>query len=203
MRRNGRGRDSSQKQAAILALDFDVLGEDEAREAEAALDTEARAELPGLRDTVSRLAFVSAKTPPAGLRRELLKTLQPQQGQEGPQVWKSWTADAGAALHVVRSDEGNWQHVVEGVQAKRLFADPVRDSVTMLIRMAPGSEYPAHRHGGNEECLVLEGDVEVGDVVLHAGDYQCARTSSIHDVTRTVNGCLLLIVSSMHDQLLA
>jgi anti-sigma factor ChrR (cupin superfamily) len=86
---------------------------------------------------------------------------------------------------------------------KRLFADTRRDSVTMLIRMAPGTEYPAHRHGGAEECLVLEGDIQVGDLSLRAGDYHCAQLDSVHDVTRTTGGCLLLIVSSQHDQLLA
>jgi anti-sigma factor ChrR (cupin superfamily) len=73
----------------------------------------------------------------------------------------------------------------------------------MLIRMQPGSSYPAHRHGGPEQCLVLEGDVEVNGMTFHAGDYQCMLHGSVHNITRTTNGCVLLIVSSQHDELLA
>jgi anti-sigma factor ChrR (cupin superfamily) len=106
-------------------------------------------------------------------------------------------------LHVVRAREGEWQNVCDGVAAKQLFVDTARDSVTMLIRMQPGSTYPSHRHAGPEQCLVLEGDVEVNGLRFDAGDYQCMLTGSVHNVTSTINGCLLLIVSSQHDQLLA
>jgi anti-sigma factor ChrR (cupin superfamily) len=88
------------------------------------------------------------------------------------------------------------------VFTKQLYVDPARDTVTMLVRMEPGSSYPPHRHGGPEECLVVEGDLRVGDVVLQAGDYQCAAGDSTHDVSTTVNGCILLIVSSQYDELL-
>ena len=197
MKRNAPTKDGRLDQAILLAFDVAAGGD-----GEVAVSGDNAQELRSVRDTVSRLAFASSKTPRPGLKHELLSSLR-RTPPKNPQVWKSWTADAGSGVHVVRSNEGDWQSVVQGVHVKRLFADPVRDSVTMLIRMEPGSEWPAHRHAGDEECLVLEGDVQVGDVTLQAGDYQCARTSSIHDVTRTVNGCLLLIVSSMHDQLLA
>ena len=76
--------------------------------------------------------------------------------------------------------------------------------VTMLIRMAPGTAYPAHRHGGAEECYVLEGDLHVGDdIVMHAGDYQRAEAGSTHPVQSTRGGCLLLLTSSLRDELVA
>ena len=68
--------------------------------------------------------------------------------------------------------------------------------------MAAGSSYPGHLHGGVEECLVLEGDLQVEGEELRAGDYQRAEASSQHGTQWTKNGCLLLIVSSQHDALL-
>jgi anti-sigma factor ChrR (cupin superfamily) len=102
----------------------------------------------------------------------------------------------------VPAGDTGWEPVSFGVLAKQLYLDTVADSVTMLVRMAPGSTYPAHRHGGPEQCFVLEGDLRVGDIVLHAGDFQCAASDSVHEITRTDGGCLLLIVSSQHDELL-
>ena len=85
---------------------------------------------------------------------------------------------------------------------KPLFVDRERDYVTMLVRMAPGTSYPCHRHGGAEECYVLQGDLHVAGQVLHSGDHQRADDASEHGVQSTEEGCLLLIVSSQHDELL-
>lgn len=139
--------------------------------------------------------------PPVRVRQELLAAVREE--PQGPQVWRFWRSSPAADLHVVRRDEGRWEPVgLPGVWVKQLYADPERDSVTMLIRMEPGSQYPPHRHGGPEQCLVLEGDLRVGDLVLRAGDFQCAPFRSTHEVSRTENGCLLLIVCSQHDELL-
>lgn len=156
-----------------------------------------------VRETAARLAFAAPpQAPPSELKARLWEKLNAE-AESGPQVWKSWRADSPAVLHLVRAGEGDWQTIgLAGIFVKRLYSDPERDSVTMLIRMEPGAEYPAHEHGGPEQCLVLEGDLRVGDLVLHAGDFQCAPAASIHDVSRTTGGCLLLIVSSQHDRLL-
>jgi anti-sigma factor ChrR (cupin superfamily) len=145
-----------------------------------------------------------AQRPGPHVRERLMERIRPPRGN-GPQVWKQWQAAPSQAgpVHVVHAGEGGWQPVGAGVHAKQLYVDSARDSVTMLVRMAPGSEYPAHRHGGPEQCFVLEGDVRVGDLVLHAGDYQCAAPASVHEITRTEQGCLLLIISSQHDELMA
>ena len=149
--------------------------------------------------------------PPAALKQKILALA----GQEQPahadtaapsvQLWKNWKTQAATEeLVVQRRDEGAWEATgVEGVEVKRLFADAARGYVTMLVRMAAGSSYPSHRHAGYEECYVLQGDLSVGDAALHAGDYQRAEGGSIHVVQSTKNGCLLFIVSSQHDELLA
>jgi anti-sigma factor ChrR (cupin superfamily) len=71
----------------------------------------------------------------------------------------------------------------------------------MMIRMAPGTSYPRHRHAAREECFVLQGELRVGDKQLRTGDFQVADRDSIHDVQSTETGCVLLIVSSQDDEL--
>ncbi len=85
---------------------------------------------------------------------------------------------------------------------KSLHVDPATQYMTSLVRMAPGSKYPAHRHSGAEQCLVLEGDVRLGDVALAAGDYERAEAETIHGTIETKSGCLLLIISSQRDEIL-
>lgn len=122
----------------------------------------------------------------------------------GVQVWKKWSAPASRPeLYLQRAQEGKWEATaVPGVEVKKLFVDQSRSYATMLVRMAPGTSYPGHRHAGFEECYVLQGDLHVGDTVLHAGDYQRAEGGSTHGIQSTQGGCLLFIVSSLEDELL-
>ncbi|MGH7451978.1 MAG: cupin domain-containing protein [bacterium] len=126
----------------------------------------------------------------------------------GPQIWKTWSNKSAAAktalpgLIALRRDEGKWEEIgISGIKVKRLFVDPERDSVTMLVRMPAGAAYPRHRHAGAEQCYVLEGDLRLDNLAFYAGDYQCAEPDSIHGIQYTEGGCLLLIVSSLHDEL--
>ena len=126
----------------------------------------------------------------------------------GPQVWKTWTdkmeGDKASfpGLVTIGASEGMWEDVgISGIKVKRLFVDPKRDSVTMLVRMPAGAAYPRHRHAGPEQCYVIEGDLRVDNLAFFAGDYQYAEPNSLHGVQFTENGCLLLIVSSLHDEL--
>ena len=100
-----------------------------------------------------------------------------------------------------KASEASWERTaIEGVAIRTLFVDQENNQFTALVRMQPGSSYPRHVHAGPEQCLVIEGDLRVGEEVLHAGDYQRAPTGSRHGVQSTEHGCLLLITSSLTDQ---
>lgn len=127
--------------------------------------------------------------------------------------WRRWNQSEpegasregfGPGLYAVGANEGRWERVggCDGVEVKRLATDIERRMVTMLIRMAPGSAYPRHRHAAKEECYVIAGDLKIGARPMSAGDYQLAEVDSIHEVQSTERGCLLLITSSQDDELL-
>ena len=192
--------------------------------------TVCRAEVASYDEAVAGLSNLTPEAdPPAPLRAQLMSRIgaTPQRGKgtvpvpptpqapraegvdsdhrpERVQVWKEWAApEAVSGLVFVPGGDDGWQPTdVDGVAVRRLFADPARDRVTMLVRMAAGTSYPAHRHGGAEECYVLEGTLHVGDLTMHAGDYQRAEGGSAHGIQSTETGCLLFIVSSLKDELL-
>lgn len=122
------------------------------------------------------------------------------------QVWRRWTESPRSGLYTLPAGTDGWQKTaIEGIEVRNLFADREQKRVTMMIRMAPGTAYPTHRHAGVEECYVLEGDLRVPadpEVHLHRGDYQRADAASIHGVQSTDTGCLLLLVSSTDDELI-
>lgn len=117
-------------------------------------------------------------------------------------TWRHWNdSDVASQLFTLRADGSDWEATgVEGVWVRRLFADQQSQRMTALFRMEPGASYPQHTHAGAEECYVLQGDLHVGDLVLHAGDYQRAAEGSKHGIQSTEGGCLLLVTSSLHDE---
>lgn len=44
----------------------------------------------------------------------------------------------------------------------------------MRVRFAAGASVPDHGHALNEDCLMLQGEMFFGDILLRAGDYQVA-----------------------------
>jgi anti-sigma factor ChrR (cupin superfamily) len=198
------GLDEGWRERVALHL-LGALPGSEAVEVEAhiASCSACRQEADSLRSVVDALAFAGPTTdPPESLKQRLLDRIRTK---EPVQPWKAWTGEVvRQPLLILKKEEGAWEPTaVEGVAVRRLFVDPEADRVTMLVRMTPGASYPSHRHAGVEECYVLEGDLYSHDFEMRAGDYQRLDGGSVHGVQATRQGCLLFIVSSLHDELLS
>lgn len=146
------------------------------------------------------VALAPLADPPPRLRERVLSAVRAE--PPAVQPWKSWAAGAAPGLLSVLAGDGGWEPTASpGVQARRLFVDAAKGRVTMMVRMEAGASYPAHRHGGAEECFVVSGDLRTGDLHMHAGDWQRADEGSRHPVQSTDGGCVLLLVSSLNDSL--
>lgn len=97
----------------------------------------------------------------------------------------------------IRSSEGEWREVLPGVHIKLLSRDEDRGRQTVLYRLDPGSGLPAHEHSQDEECLVVEGEINFGPYHLFAGDYHYARAGYEHPAVTTKTGALLLITQAL------
>ncbi|MDX2272961.1 MAG: cupin domain-containing protein [Cyanobacteriota bacterium] len=105
-------------------------------------------------------------------------------------------------LLVRRLESLLWREIgIPGVVVAILHEDPQRRQRTALLKAAPGSHYPWHRHAGVEEILMLEGSLVVGEQVFRAGDYLRSDPGSVHG-PHTEEGCLFLVRTSMDDQML-
>ena len=133
------------------------------------------------------VAFADAlplSSPPAALRDRVLAEVP--------------LPDGVAAL--VRGPKLRWQPSgSEGVFIASLYTDSVRREKATMVRMSPGSFYPAHHHCGVEHCYVIQGDLVFSDHVLNAGDYEAALGGSDHSTVTTQSGCLLFLVHHTDD----
>jgi len=99
------------------------------------------------------------------------------------------------AYRSIRSNEGSWVVLSPGIEVKRLHVDFATGNTTSLVRMAPGTSLPRHKHGGAEQFLVLEGDCNVNDERLGPGDFHCAEAGSVHETTYTESGTTFLLIA--------
>lgn len=209
-------------EAALYVLDAHKPAEARAYRLHLAHCDVCRAEVESLAAAAGELALLApARTPPADLwsrvqarirrndpraRADAAPAHASGAGNETTQIWKAWDGMEALAqkdfTFLAGGATGFEPTAIAGIEARKLFVDRANDRVTMLVRMQPGTAYPPHVHADVEECYVISGDLTVeGAQELSAGDYQRAETGSTHPVQSTRNGCLLLLVSSLHDEL--
>jgi quercetin dioxygenase-like cupin family protein len=97
--------------------------------------------------------------------------------------------------------EPAWKEVAPGISCKVLAKDTEHDRVSMLVRLAPGVEYPPHRHAGVEELHLLEGELWIDDRKLSAGDYNRAEPGTAEARVWSETGCTCVLITSAGDVL--
>jgi quercetin dioxygenase-like cupin family protein len=100
---------------------------------------------------------------------------------------------SGAGLRTVRAARPDWVPASALTEFRNLQAEEGTTFRTIVFRMQPGGEVPAHAHRFEEETFVIEGEIEVGGEVLRAGDYQFAAPGSFHETIRSPAGATLLV----------
>jgi len=99
-------------------------------------------------------------------------------------------------------DEPEWQEAAPGISVKLLATDTQTRRVSMLVRLAPGTDYPPHRHAGIEELHLLNGVLIVDDKTLHPGDYIRAEADTVDHRVFSETGCTCVLLTSTHDEIL-
>ena len=75
-------------------------------------------------------------------------------------------------------------------------------ALSMLVRLAPGTDYPPHRHAGVEELHLLHGELMVNEKKLYPGDYMRAEAGSVDHRIWSDIGCTCVLLTSIEDMIL-
>lgn len=100
-------------------------------------------------------------------------------------------ADSTPRHHTVPAAAGPWQPFGPGVTMKVLHQEG--ETLSYLLRLQPGASLPPHRHPQDEECLVLEGEMHIGDIVIGPGGYHLGRQGVLHDRLSSPGGALIFL----------
>jgi len=175
----------------LYALQALPAGEAGGVEAHLAACAECRRELETLRPTIC--AFVSWPTDvlraPASLWERLTRRIATETGED-PFVPPPR-----------QRTESEWQEVAPGISCKLLATDAEEHRVSMLVRLAPGTDYPPHRHGGVEELHLLHGELLIDGKTLYPGDFIRAEPGSVDHRVWSETGCTCVLITSTRDEL--
>ena len=102
-------------------------------------------------------------------------------------------AEAATPTHLTaQAADDTWQPFVRGVDIKVL--NEAEGIMSYLLRLAPGASFPSHRHPIDEECVVLEGTIQIGsELTVAAGGFHMAHRDSIHAPVSTVAGATIFL----------
>jgi hypothetical protein len=175
----------------LYALQVLPASEVPAVEAHIATCSDCGQELETLRPTIDSLVSwpVDVLRPSASLWGRLAQRIAAETGDEA----------LLAAPHEWTDPE--WEEVAPGISCKLLATDTERDRVSMLVRLAPGVDYPPHRHAGVEELHLLDGELVVNDKKLYPGDYIRAEAGSADARVWSETGCTCVLITSTRDEL--
>jgi len=102
----------------------------------------------------------------------------------------------------VRGEAVEWMSAWPNVWVKILRQDPAINLQMLLFRIEPGGVVPAHTHTKEEECLVMSGEILIGDHRVGEGDLHIAKPGAAHGDITTKTGAMVLVRSEIPPQYL-
>jgi quercetin dioxygenase-like cupin family protein len=91
----------------------------------------------------------------------------------------------------VQQAEDSWHSFLAGIQIKVL--NETEGIMSYLLRLSPGAVIPPHHHPVDEECVVLHGDLMIGDLHVPAGGFHMARKGVPHARITTTTGATIFL----------
>ena len=167
------------------------LGEASAMAAHIATCAQCRQELQALHPIVESFAAwpIDVLRPPTSIWDRLLERIESEASKNPhPATGRDWR-------------EPDWEEAAPGISCKLLASNAEQDRVTMLVRLAPGVDYPPHTHAGVEELYLLHGELWIDDRKLYPGDYNRAERGSADKRVWSETGCTCLLITSPSDVL--
>lgn len=90
----------------------------------------------------------------------------------------------------------NWKpYSIPGVMIGILNLDEEKQEISCFLRCASNVCFPKHGHVGNEEIIILEGDLVIDGELYKSGDRIYSFADTVHEPV-TPQGCLLFLKTS-------
>lgn len=141
-------------------------------------------------------------SPSSALDEDIVLALNEQQRAEEPdpamlarvrsRVLQRIAAETTPQHTTIAVEEASWRPFLPGIDRKVLYV--TGDTMSYLLRFAPGAVLPAHHHPADEECIVVDGELRIGpDLVLRPGGFHMAHAGALHESSTSDAGCVIYL----------
>ena len=156
---------------------------------------EFQAEVTELESAIAMMAYsVDVLPVPPNLKDRLFQRIAAEEQSQENEI----------TILLEQSKSAQWQpySLAKGVEVATLKIDVDTRQVQCFVRSSMQIKFPEHRHAGNEEIIVLEGDLAIGNQRYKVGDRVYSQPGTTHQ-PETMNGCVLYLRTSLDDEILS
>jgi hypothetical protein len=90
-----------------------------------------------------------------------------------------------------RERQAQWENFAPGIRRRLLWQ--AGNACSYLARAQVGAAVPAHGHRNDEECLMIEGELFTGDILIREHEFQLAPAGLHHGLVQAATACLVYI----------
>lgn len=80
----------------------------------------------------------------------------------------------------IAMSDGVWEDIAPGIERKIVYVNRVEGVQSYFVRMQAGATLQEHEHDADEQCVILQGQLEIGGEIFEAGTYHLARRGIPH-----------------------
>jgi hypothetical protein len=90
-----------------------------------------------------------------------------------------------------RERQAQWENFAPGIRRRLLWQ--AGNAAAYLARAQLGAAVPAHGHGHDEECFMIEGELFTGDILIREHEFQLAPAGLKHGLVQAATACLVYV----------
>jgi quercetin dioxygenase-like cupin family protein len=109
----------------------------------------------------------------------------------GATVYVRNSGTAAMSSQISRARDAVWAEFGPGIRRRVVWQQG--SETCYLAHAEAGASVPAHGHHVDEECLMLEGELFLGDILLRAGEFQLAPAGLEHGIVQAASETLLYV----------
>jgi quercetin dioxygenase-like cupin family protein len=111
--------------------------------------------------------------------------------REGATLYVRDSDDEPTPAGTTREAPEPWEDFAPGIRRRVLWRSG--NASAYLARAHNGAAVPPHSHKNDEECLMIEGDLFIGDILVREGEFQLAPAGVHHGLVQAASDCLLYV----------
>lgn len=110
---------------------------------------------------------------------------------EGATIYLRDNGDEPSPAGTSRERHAQWENFAPGIRRRILWQ--AGNACAYLARAQLGAAVPAHGHRNDEECLMIEGELFTGDILVCEGEFQLAPAGLKHGLVQAATACLVYL----------